>query len=223
MSLPPGRSRLLRRHFLTPNERVLLETHPSKWWYFSWPTGVGAIWAIVDYLALSKRYSRLPDLSAVWRALAKVPYPASIPSVALLVVIASVLSVGLWTSVVFIDWIQQTYAVTDDRVVQQKGILRHEIQEIPIRHLRDVIIYQPSLRARLLRYGTLHFQSLSDLNQSAADLAVLREDLNPRHEAAQKSGVEWWVGVPNPFYIERTVEGITRNLTWPGTPTFRSS
>jgi hypothetical protein len=234
----PGHSRLLRRHFLTPSERVLLETHPSKWFYFPWPTVAAFVVLVLDYLALARAYPGLPQVPKVSHWLATLPYSAQVPWTIVIGGVASLLTVcvALWIAYRVYRWAGQTYAVTDDRIVEQKGIVRHVIQEIPIRQIRDVDVYQKKLTARVLRYGTLRFKSLSEIDSpdylvdSAGMRAVpgpgavksrfdlLEHTYDPEDELARASGVEWWVGVPNPFRIERTIEDLLRNAPTMGAP-----
>ncbi len=250
MPLPPGRSRLLRRHVLAPDERVLLEMHPSKWWYFFWPAVAALVLVVVEAVLQTRAYRSSPSVRSLLALLGKIPYPAGMPSATASVngvVVALFVVVGLWAAIEFVRWINQTYVVTDSRLIEQIGIVRHTIQEIPMRQIRDVIVYQKTLIGRLLRYGNLQFKTLLEADQQRARaMAAWAEDhfdprgtfwfdpLRPdepmgRREQArragpsgeelpkiaveQDSGVEWWIGIPNPFLIERTVEGFLRSAT----------
>ena len=219
MSLAPGHSRLLRRHFLGLNERVIIETHPSKWWYFWAPGLAAAFLAVFDYLVATRVYSGLPFSG--WSA--GLPDPSLVPWTNLLLTFAIMLTAGwlLGFAWQFYLWAAQTYVVTDDRIVQQTGIIRHVVQEIPIRQIRDVDVFQRSLKARVFKYGNLRFKSLSEIDSPAAATKFerLQSIYNPEHELAKLSGVEWWVGVPDPFKIERTIEDETRSLAHPSSPT----
>jgi hypothetical protein len=46
----------------------------------------------------------------------------------------------------------------------------------------------------------------------------LQHILNPNHPLARESGIEWWVGVPDPIRIERTIAEATRRLNPPRAP-----
>ena len=220
MPLLPGHSRLLRRSFLSSDERVLLETHPSKWFYFPRVIVAALFLVFFDYLVLARVNSGLPRVYVISSWFANLPYPGDIPWTLLLEGAATILTVAwaLWASWRFYRWVAQTYAVTDERIVQQTGIVRHVIQEIPIRQIRDIDVFQNRLRARLLRYGNLRFKSLSEIDspKMASKFDELRDIYNPEHRLAKLSGVEWWVGVPNPFRIERTIDGATRATVRPG-------
>jgi hypothetical protein len=217
----PGHSKLLRRHFLSPSEQVLLETHPSKWWYLPQVIVAAAFLAFFDYLVLAKIDSGLPQVALVSSWLARLPYPSIIPWSLLLGSLAILLTVAwaAWAAWKFYRWASQTYAVTDERVVEQKGIIRHVIQEIPLRQIRDVDVFQKSLIARMFRYGNLRFKSLSWIESpQGSRFDKLSEVYDPENDEARESGVEWWVCVPNPFLIERTVEEATRATVGSGSP-----
>jgi hypothetical protein len=218
----PGHSKLLRRHFLSPSEQVLLETHPSKWWYFPRVIVAAVFLAFFDYLVLARIDSGLPQVPLLSGWLASLPYPGYIAWSLLLESLAILLTVawGLWAAWKFYRWVAQTYAVTDERIVQQTGIIRHIIQEIPIRQIRDTYVFQASFVARILRYGNLRFKSLSEIDSSTmvSKFDRLKYIYDPEHDLARESGVEWWVGVPNPFLIERTIEDATRATVRPGSP-----
>lgn len=216
---------MLRRHFLAPQERIILETHPSKWWYF-FAVAVAApfLW-FADYVLLTRVYPPLPQVPTLSSWLQNLPASNIVPWALVLGTVAIFLAFvwigwALWEAYL---WAAQTYAVTDERIVQQTGIVRHNIQEIPLRQIRDVEVFQPRLAARLLRYGTLRFKSLSEADPPADPSKPRVRDefernLDPRTPRARGSGVEWWIGVPNPFRIERTVQTETRATVPPATP-----
>jgi Bacterial PH domain len=218
VSLAPGHSRLLRRHFLGSDERVILETHPSKWWYFWWPAIAAVFVAFFDYVVATRVYSGLPPSN--W--MATLPDPGLIPWTNLLLTFSIMFTVGwvFWFGREFYLWVAQTYVVTDDRVVEQTGIIRHVIQEIPIRQIRDIDVFQNSLKARVCRYGNLRFKSLSEIEspEHTVEFYRLASTYDPEDPEAKKTGVEWWVGVPNPFRIERVVEDETRSLSGQNSP-----
>ncbi len=237
MPLPPGKSRLLRHGYLASNEQVLLETHPSKWWYFVGPVFWGLVVAFFDYIVAARASSSMPWAKSVSTALAPI-------SPNLLVAIAVVINVAwlVWLGIRTYDWAWRAYVVTDDRIIQQDGIVRHVVQEIPIRQIRDVDVFQASLWARAFHYGNLRFKSLteielpqltSDFGQLAVDYSPrgnltvpvttpdkrLETIYDPRDKLAMETGVEWWVGVPDPFAIERLVESRSRAPVEVTTPT----
>jgi len=247
--LPPGKSRLLRRHYLAPEEQVLVEMHPSKWFYFPGPVAAAALVLFFDYWVATRLYSNLPQVPTLSPWLSRLPNPAFGAGLTPLTVIALVLTVavGVFALQRWYLWAAQTYAVTNDRLIQQKGIVNHIIEEIPLQQVRDMNVYQQSLRARVFRVGTIRVQSLSEFNivddlpdqhvkrttleksdavtkaalaksgaLSYKDFEELKFILDPKEYLARASGIEWWVGVPNPFKIERLTQTATRGFYHPG-------
>jgi uncharacterized membrane protein YdbT with pleckstrin-like domain len=51
-----------------------------------------------------------------------------------------------------------TYTVTDRRVVIERGLLWRDVQEAPLSGVQNVVTHQ-SIRQRLLRVGTVHFDT----------------------------------------------------------------
>lgn len=237
MSREPGTSAYLRRGYLAPSERVLFETHPSKWFYFPAPAAYLAIVGVVTYASATSVNSKLP---AIWGLSAWIEslLPSSYaglpdPRVLLLIVclVAVLAGVG-WTFALMYDWIGDTYVLTDDRIIEQKGIIRTSQEDIPLNQIRDVEVQQLTFIARLLRIGTVEFKSLSQLDLHYATRVPFVDPLdksqrpktppehrryrylvNPRKQDSRDSGVESWVGVPTPVRIERLVEQTLRDRT----------
>jgi membrane protein YdbS with pleckstrin-like domain len=139
VTLPPGKSRLIRRHYIAADERVLLETHPSRWFFFTKPLFLFLVTVGFLYL-LAARASPGSPLHSV---LAAAPFwslglwPTFLYFVGVVLIVATLVVVFLSLK----HWANQTYAVTDERLIQQKGIFRHVIQEIPLQQIRDVDVY----------------------------------------------------------------------------------
>ncbi|HTW55385.1 MAG TPA: PH domain-containing protein [Thermoplasmata archaeon] len=229
----PGRSRYLRSGYLAPTERVIYETHPSKWFYFWWLSCYLAVVVVIDYLVAARAVRALPLPGAVRATLDLLPtyhWVWLVGPYSLLVVAAGLLSLHCairWWRTSW-EWWSDTYVVTDDRVIEQKGVVLHTFQEIPIRQIRDVDVHQETVWSRALGYGTVRLKSLGEmemadsvLNPAEATYArsggrILPKSafpkvddaaiFNPRSEVAKSSGVEWWVGVPDPLRIERAIE-----------------
>lgn len=234
MTLPPGKSRFIRRHYLAPEEQVLVEMHPSRWFYFPGPVTAAVLVLFFDYWVAARIYPTLPQVPTLSRWLTLLPNPTFGPGLTPLTVIAIVLTVavGVFASQRWYMWAEQTYAVTNERLIQQKGIVRHIIEEIPLQQVRDMNVYQQSFWARVFRVGTIRVQSLSELNIPSDTSDELEEQealaksgdvpyrtyealkfvLDPKEHLARLSGIEWWVGVPNPFRIERLTQSATRGF-----------
>lgn len=240
VTLPPGKSRLIRRHYLAPEEQVIIETHQSRWFFFPAPVVVAALVLFFDYWVAARIDSSLPQVPTLSRWLARLPNPTLVPGLTPLTIAALVLTAagGLFALRRWYQWAVRTYAVTNERLIQQKGIVRHIIEEIPLQQVRDMNVYQQSLWARVFRVGTIRVQSLSEFtfpsnpSEEEAERSVysksgafpykafeqLKYTLDPKVHLAREAGIEWWVGVPNPFRIERTTQSATRGLSHPGPP-----
>jgi hypothetical protein len=238
VTLRPGESRLIRRHYLEPQEQVIIETHPSRWFYFPGPVSAAILVAFIDYWLGTRVDSAWPPLGALTQWLTHVPNPDlgfGLTPLTLLAIVLSLAVVGFTLGRWYL-WAADTYAVTNERLIEQKGIFRHVIEEIPLQQVRDMNVYQRSFWARVFRVGTIRVQSLSEIELPPAvttpavtragetagisplyTFKSLEKILDPKDELARASGIEWWVGVPDPFGIERKTQSATRAASRPGT------
>jgi len=237
----------LRRGYLAPSERVLFETHPSKWFYFPAPVLSLALFGLASYVVATTVSSVLPPVWWLSTSLERV-LPSSYggipdPRVLLLVgCLIGTLAVLGWLFKRVYDWVRDTYVLTDDRIIEQKGIIRTKQEDIPLNQIRDVDVLQLTYTSRLFHFGTVEFKSLSQLEiwgdesqpprgesvwsgpaVSRATSLRHRYLLDPLEEEAKSSGVEMWVGVPSPVRIEQLVEQALRDRSTgppkpPGTP-----
>ncbi|MBE0517784.1 MAG: PH domain-containing protein [Thermoplasmata archaeon] len=89
----------------------------------------------------------------------------------------------------FIKWFRwgsTIYAVTDERLITQKGILNKSYDDIPLGMITKVDISQ-SVGKRILRYGTIYFSTQS--TQGRKDSVV-------------------WEAVPNPLGVRRKLQEV---------------
>ena len=232
-----GKSHMLRRGTLAPKEEVLLETHASKWFFFPGPVAWLFLLLIVDYAAASGVNRSLPSIPYItaWLRGVHVPFLAGtigLSTALLIISLAVTAGVGLWLVARFFEWESDVYAVTNERLIKQHGIVTHDIKEIPVKQVHTVEVYQKRLSGRILRYGTLEIDSLANLSRSAdvfqsggymgpqlipisrdqgpytspRDRQVLDPYTNPREDLIDKVGVETWFSVPNPIRIQRLIE-----------------
>ena len=227
--LRPGLSRYLQRGYLAPTEEILVETHASRWFFFPWP----AFWIIVaagaDLSAAPLVNGTFPAVPYTTHLLTRLPRGIAHVDVLLLIFFLGLTIVSIWDLIFrWLAWAAETYAVTDERLIKQRGIVTHNLQEVPIGQVRDVTIYQKSLVARLFRYGTLQIHSLMDapttITRKAQGGAVTTPVevaegvayLHPRLDGIDRHpGVEWWFGVPNPIRIQRAIERASEQLEGP--------
>lgn len=68
--------------------------------------------------------------------------------------LAVLVGVALWAGWVWINWVAAEITLTDQRVIQEAGVLVRSSQVIPLDRVQDVTTVQ-SLLGRLLDYGTV--------------------------------------------------------------------
>ncbi|HYK92517.1 MAG TPA: PH domain-containing protein, partial [Thermoplasmata archaeon] len=116
-----------------------------------------------------------------------------------------------WLATRWGEWLSDVYVVTSDRLIEQTGLVRHEIREIPLDQVRNIDVDQVSLVARAFGYGSLRINSLQT-GRSGGQAVPLVHTMNPRNIAADAAGVEFWVGVPDPLKIQRRIEWAHEGL-----------
>lgn len=230
----PGHSKYLRGGYLAPSEHVLYETHPSRWFYFFYPTlGLGLV-LFAAYAAAAGIWTRLPSVPWLTRDIGRLPdLPWGIDGFHLVLYGAGVLVAValLWIGAVrLFVWPTWTYVVTDDRIIQQYGLVRHDFQEIPLRQIRDIQIRQDSIWDRWRGFGTLHFHSLSSPDMSMegpVSYDLIRDPRcypSPRgneSEASEKWRIQW-IRERHPRMTESAAEELSKALAgaewWGGVP-----
>lgn len=186
----PGYSKYLRGGYIAPTERVRLETRPSRWFYFFYPTLLLVLSLTLAYASAAGIWAQLPRIPWLTTEIGRIPLLAGLPDwFHVLLYVGVLLSVVSAFWLVFervLRWPVWTYVVTDDRIIQQYGLIRHDFQEIPLRQIRDVEIRQDRFWDRVLGFGTIHFHSLS----TPASGAPLAYDLirDPRLYPSPRDG-----------------------------------
>lgn len=79
---------------------------------------------------------------------------AALSSIQVVLTLAALVSVALWAGWVWINWLAAEITLTDQRVIQEEGVLVRSSQVIPLDRVQDVTTVQ-SLIGRLLDYGTV--------------------------------------------------------------------
>lgn len=167
------KSRYIRRGYLTPTEQVRFETRASKWYFFTGPVVVFALFIIGDYWFTSAVVSTLPALPGATRFLAQHmsgPGVDGFSRVGLATIGVGFLNFlfVVWFLVRYVEWAEDSYAVTSDRLIKQHGRFTllgwvYDDREIQIRQIRDLDVYQDKLWWRWFRIGTLNVHSLSEI------------------------------------------------------------
>ncbi|HTP54990.1 MAG TPA: PH domain-containing protein [Thermoplasmata archaeon] len=89
----------------------------------------------------------------------------------------------LFLLVRYLRWVSTVYAVTNRRVIVQKGILSRDFDEIPVVQVRGVDVHQ-SIGDRMLGFGSVRVSS----------------------EGGSRLGNEDWKGIPKPFRFQKLIE-----------------
>ncbi len=193
MSLPTNAPRLLKSMYLAGGEFLQLETRGTKLFYFPGPAFVLLIFLILTLLTAGAVWSSVPSvpyLTALFGRLPASPYDLRLYAV-FFVLFLDILAV-LWIFYRYLRWISTVYAVTDHRVIVQRGIFGRDVEQIPVNQVRGVDVHQTAWQ-RVLGYGTIR---------------VMSEEGTPL-------GNENWQGIPKPFVLQRTIETAMQNLTQP--------
>ena len=186
--------KLLRGKYLADQEFLLEETHASRLLYFPAPVAWTAIFAFLAYLswAPSAHFAGIAAYTDLLGRIASVT-PWSASTVRLWVTVLFLLFVvgGVaWIGIQYLRWIRTVYAVTNRRVLVQRGILGRDFDEIPVTQVRGVDVSQ-SIGQRILRYGTVRVSS---------------------EGGSSHLGNEDWRGIPKPFRFQKLVEDATANI-----------
>lgn len=142
----------------------------------------------------------------------------------------------LWIILRWAQWAQDSYVVTDDRLIKQHARWTllgrvYDDREIQVRQVRDLDVYQSRLTWRILGIGTLNIHSLSDTSAVARSGAYRAPDpdrvdpyINPElpltwapleGSVDASPGVEWWFAIPDPIKAQREIQVATETS---GTP-----
>jgi uncharacterized membrane protein YdbT with pleckstrin-like domain len=128
---------------LSPNERVVLETH-EHWKHLLGSVGIciAALAGLVLVLSLAPQDGFLAWLDALgWVAFAVV-----------------VLLLGAWPA---LEWWNRTYTLTNERLATRTGVLRRSGRDIPLSRVNDVA-FEQGIVDRLFGAGTLKVSAASE-------------------------------------------------------------
>lgn len=210
MALPPGHSRYLVHGCLAADEKVEVETRASKWFFFPGPVLSVLLLLFLDYAIATGIFRSLRPVPYLTALIGRLPAPAlpwglGVASILLGLCILLTLGAGVWLVSRYLLWAQDSYVVTDDRLIEQTGIFRPEVREIPLNQVRNIDVDQGTFRARLMGFGNLTINSLQTANSGGHAVAASHVH-NPLSPQAGEPGVEYWIGVPNPLKIQKKIE-----------------
>ncbi len=182
--------KLLKATYLADQEALLRETRATVLAYLPGPVFWLIVLGILDYSVAADRVGLpwFPALTKLWTESPVIDRTG--PETYLLVAFLFLtLVVFIWFIVRYLRWISTVYAVTNQRVIVQSGIVGRGFDEIPVLQVRGVDVHQTAWH-RLLGYGTIRVSS----------------------EAGSPVGNEDWVGIPRPFEFQRLIENANQNL-----------
>ena len=188
--------KLLKATYLADQEFLLQETRATKLFYFPGPILFTFIFGVLALSVASQLTSAVPNWAPglrTWLTLSN--YVSSSVQTYLADFWLLLFVIGLlWILVRYLRWIRTVYAVTNRRVIVQKGIFSKDFDEIPVTQVRGVDVHQ-SVGQRILGYGTVRVSS----------------------EGGSSLGNEDWKGIPKPFRFQKLIENATANVaTAPG-------
>ncbi len=185
-----GKARLIPRKFLSSDERVVLESRPSAWLHMK-AGGFALILGLISLLLFVwDELLDLPSIPLVTRALANETYGLYLQYALLAVFVLAL----VYFFAKYLKWNSTVYAVTDERIILQKGVLSKTYEDISLTMVTNVDMAQ-SLGKRALGYGTLIF-STQGLSGRKANMV--------------------WEAVPDPMTARRKIQEVMDIRVKPG-------
>jgi membrane protein YdbS with pleckstrin-like domain len=184
--------KLLHRDYLANGEELRAETRATKFHFFPGPLLALFLIIVLDYSAAAARYSWLPTFPVLTPFFQALPGGVDASGASYMFGFFLILTLGAFIllGVRYLQWIRTVYAVTSSRVIIQKGVFARDLEEIPISQVRGIEVHQ-SFAHRVLGFGTLRVSS----------------------ESGSRVGNEDWVGIPQPFNLQRVIENASQNIT----------
>jgi len=188
---PRTMPKLLKATYLGDTEYLLEETRATKLFYFPAPLFWTVVFGLFALLAAPKISSAVPTLvPSLTSGLTLSSYVSATGQMYLAFFWILLFGLGLlWLLIRYFRWITTVYAVTNRRVIIQKGILGKDFDQIPVTQVRGVDVHQ-SFGQRILGYGTVRVSS----------------------EGSSRMGNEDWHGIPKPFRFQKLIENATQNV-----------
>jgi len=188
---PPSMPKLLKATYLGDTEYLLEETRATKLFYFPGPVVWTVLFGVLAFASAHAISSAVPNwFPWLYSGLTLSNYLSSPMPMYLAFFWLLLFLIGLlWILIRYFRWITTVYAVTNRRVIVQKGILGKDFDEIPVTQVRGVDVHQ-SFGQRILGYGTVRVSS----------------------EGGSRLGNEDWKGIPKPFRFQKLIENATQNV-----------
>ncbi|HTP55915.1 MAG TPA: PH domain-containing protein [Thermoplasmata archaeon] len=186
MTTPRKLPRLLKATYLADQEFLLEETRATALFYFPGPVVWLLVFGALTWITEAGRRhwggQLTPYTNDVLHHLSKTEQTYLFYAFGLLFLLGI-----LWAFVRYLRWIRTVYAVTNRRVIVQRGILSRDFDEIPVLQVRGVDVHQ-SVGERMLGFGTVRVSS----------------------EGGSRLGNEDWRGIPKPFRFQKLIEDASQ-------------
>jgi hypothetical protein len=186
-SAPRKMPRLLKATYLADQEYLLEETRATALFYLPGPI---VFLLVFGFLAGITEAARLhwAGLQIGWYSSNVVDKLPKTDAHYLSYLFELLVVIGLLFLLVrYLRWVRTVYAVTNRRVIVQRGILSRDFDEIPVNQVRGVDVHQ-SIGDRMLGFGSVRVSS----------------------EGGSRLGNEDWKGIPKPFRFQKLIEDASQ-------------
>ncbi|MDQ1372396.1 MAG: hypothetical protein QG582_1312 [Candidatus Thermoplasmatota archaeon] len=176
-----AKAKRISRSLLSSDERMVYESRPSAFIYMMSASFVIIIGLLALLVYLWQYIPDAPGLPYVQEYLDG-EYGQYIEWAALGIFVICL----LYFTVKWFKWGSTVYAVTDERIITQKGILNKTYEDVPLGQVTNMNITQ-SIGKRMLGYGTIQFATQS--SQGRKDFIK-------------------WEAIPNPLTVRRKIQEV---------------
>jgi membrane protein YdbS with pleckstrin-like domain len=177
-----GKAKLIPDKLLSSDERVILESRPSAIKYMK-SASLAILVGLAALVVFAWEYiPDVPDIPYLSEYMANEDYGQYIQWAFLgLFVLSFVYFDYRW-----LRWGSTVYAVTDERIITQRGILNKSYEDIPLVQITNVDMSQ-SIGKRMLGYGTIV--------------------ISTQGTTGRKDSVVW-EAVPDPIRVRRKIQEV---------------
>lgn len=183
------KAKRIPRSMLSSDERMVYESRPSAIKYMVSATVAMVVGLLSLLVYLWKYIPDSPELPYLQEYLDG-EYGEYIEWAALAIFALCI----LYFIVKWLRWGSTVYAITDERIVIQRGILNKTYEDIPMGMITNVGVSQ-SLGKRMLGYGTINFATQSSQGRKGSIV---------------------WEAVPDPLSVRRKIQEVMDIRVKPG-------
>lgn len=176
------KAKRIPRSMLSSDERMVYESRPSAVKYMVSASIVMVIGLLSLLVYLWKYLPDPPELPYLQEYLDG-EYGEYVEWAALAIFVLCL----LYFVIKWLRWGSTVYAVTDERIITQRGILNKAYEDITLGMVTNVNVEQ-SIGKRMLGYGTIYFSTQSSQG---------------------RKGTVVWEAVPGPLAVRRRIQEVT--------------